>query len=310
MLTAAPPTLAPTGRRPVPSFALYGETGAHRADLLHVETLAARSHRYRWVIAPHTHRGLHQLLWIESGRSRIRLDERGTGIDGPAIVTIPAGVVHGFGFAPDIVGVVMTIGARRLLGDITGEAVGDDAGVAALFDAPAILPIAAGATARRIASLCDALVAHADAAAGSASPVPGWLARSLLWTVAQEALPETSGDAMDGAGPRRHPQLAGRFRLLVDAHHGDHWPVTRYAASLEVSVAQLNRACREGFGCSALEAVHERLAAEARRRLLQAGQPVAGIASELGFRDPSYFCRFFRRRTGESPQAWRRRHCG
>src|SRR5690606_16631154 len=123
MLTAAARCYpAPARRRPVPSFALYGETGAHRPDLLRVETLAARSHRYRWVIAPHTHRDLHQVLCIEGGRARIRLDERRLGIDGPAIVAVPAGVVRGFGFAHDIESMVMTIGARRLLRDIEGEA--------------------------------------------------------------------------------------------------------------------------------------------------------------------------------------------
>lgn len=313
MLTAAARALpAPARRRPVPSFALYGETGTHRPDLLHVETLAARSHRYRWVIAPHTHRGLHQVLWIEAGRARIRLDERRLGIDGPAIVTVPAGVVHGFGFAPDIEGMVMTIGARRLLGDIDGEPDGAGASIGALFDAPAILQPASGADRHRIASLAAALVAHADPASGGASPVPGWLARSLLWTLARHARADGLADAGDGSGdgmaaPRRRP-LARRFRMLVDAQHAAHWPVTRYAASLDASAAQLNRACREAFGCSALEVVHERLAAAARRRLLQADQPVASVADELGFRDPSYFCRFFRRLTGESPQAWRRRH--
>src|SRR5690606_23602386 len=148
MLTAARNLPDPTRRQAVPSFVLYGETGTHRPDLLHVETLAARSHRYGWVIAPHTHRGLHQVLWIEAGRARLRLDEARLGIDGPAIVVVPAGVVHGFGFSPDIEGMVVTIGARRLVSECDEDPGGH---LATLFDAPRMLR-PQGEGARRIAS--------------------------------------------------------------------------------------------------------------------------------------------------------------
>jgi AraC-like DNA-binding protein len=34
---------------------------------------------------------------------------------------------------------------------------------------------------------------------------------------------------------------------------------------------------------------------------------VSGIAAELGFKDPAYFSRFFRRHSGVSPNEFRRR---
>jgi AraC family transcriptional activator of pobA len=51
--------------------------------------------------------------------------------------------------------------------------------------------------------------------------------------------------------------------------------------------------------------VHERLTREACRRLLYVAAPANSLALELGFEDPAYFSRFFRRQTGLSPQKWR-----
>ena len=48
--------------------------------------------------------------------------------------------------------------------------------------------------------------------------------------------------------------------------------------------------------------IADRLLLEARRRLLYSDESVGRIAGALGFRDPSYFSRFFRAKTGRSPR--------
>jgi AraC-like DNA-binding protein len=45
---------------------------------------------------------------------------------------------------------------------------------------------------------------------------------------------------------------------------------------------------------------------EARRRLVHVAAPVSALAYELGFEDPAYFCRFFKRHVGRTPTQWRR----
>ena len=56
--------------------------------------------------------------------------------------------------------------------------------------------------------------------------------------------------------------------------------------------------------------LHQRLAREATRRLVHVAMPVSQLAFELGFDDPAYFCRFFKRQTGLSPRAYRERAQG
>ena len=95
--------------------------------------------------------------------------------------------------------------------------------------------------------------------------------------------------------------------MLVEAHHREHLAVGDYARLLGLTPERLNRLTRGETGQSALDILHARLAREACRRLTYTTAPIAKLALELGFDDPAYFCRFFKRRTGQSPREFRRR---
>jgi AraC family transcriptional activator of pobA len=56
--------------------------------------------------------------------------------------------------------------------------------------------------------------------------------------------------------------------------------------------------------------IQRRLVLEARRRLVYAASSISNIARELGFKDPAYFSRFFRRHQGIGPNDFRRRQRG
>ncbi len=288
---------------PVPRFALYGETASPAVDMLHVEEVRLRSHRYQWEIDPHLHQGLFQVLWIHAGEARTRLDERSVVVLGPAAILVPPGVVHGFRFAPEVDGFVLTLSGRFMVeGDagLTGDA------FAALFASPTVLGMEAGGEgASRLDALFHSLAAEVSEPGGDGSPVPAWLARAILWRLARERAVQEQAGLGEAAG-RGHRALFTRFLLAVEEHFLEHWSVARYADRLGVSPARLNRLVREQSGRSALALVHDRLLREACRRLVYVAAPVANLALELGFEDPAYFSRFFKRRMGMSPHRWRR----
>jgi AraC-like DNA-binding protein len=114
--------------------------------------------------------------------------------------------------------------------------------------------------------------------------------------------------AARGAMPMRapHPVMLEYRRLVATrALSEDGHSVARYAVDLAMSTSQLNRLSRRHLGASAKEVIQERLEIEARRLLLLTGRSAAQISRDLGFTDPSYFTRFFRRRTGQSPAHFR-----
>lgn len=99
--------------------------------------------------------------------------------------------------------------------------------------------------------------------------------------------------------------LVQRYRALLELHGRRQPPLRFYAQALGVSVDHLSRSCRRVVGLSALDLAHERVLLDARRLLAHSAQPVAQVASALGFDDAAYFSRFFTRRSGVSPSAYR-----
>jgi AraC family transcriptional activator of pobA len=96
-----------------------------------------------------------------------------------------------------------------------------------------------------------------------------------------------------------------RFRQLVELHYRDNLSIEGFAKLLGVTRAHLHDACGRSAGCTPLKLVHDRLLEEARLRLENTEFPVEQIAYGLGFRDPGYFNRFFKRLVGVAPGAYR-----
>ncbi len=298
---------APSSRRTsgsIPRFSLYGEPAQPGEELLHIEEVQSRSRLYHWEIDAHVHQGLYQILWLAAGSAEVMLDEWRSQVQGPAAIVVPPGVVHGFRFAPETDGRVLTLSARFL---VEGEFQDIGKAFRALFSAPGVLHFSPeDGEAQRLHVQLAELSAEFALPGASDAPVLRWLARAVVWRLARAS----EQGQREGGDAKAHQALFTRFLLLVEQHFLEHWPMDRYASRLGLSTQRLNRLVRAERGCTALELVHERLTREACRRLVYIAAPAASLALELGFEDPAYFSRFFKRRTGQSPQQWRRAHTG
>lgn len=284
----------------VPVFSLYGESRERPDDdFVHIEDIATRSGLYDWAIDRHVHHGLCQILLLVAGRVDLRLDEVAGERDGPCVVIVPPAAVHAFRFTPGAVGQVLTFAEGRLAGGAPERR----ALVEAVFARPAAINLANDEAAlARLTRMLD------DISHEIRQRDPAWttmlecLVPGALVTVARLQASGLGGEAAGG----RDGELYLRFRALVEKTFGEHRPIGWYADALGVSESRLDRAARAAAGQSAFETVQERLALEARRKLVYIAAPVTKIAYELGFEDPAYFWRFFRRRTGSTPAQFRR----
>jgi AraC family transcriptional activator of pobA len=290
-----------SARRHIPIFSLYGETSRAigQTDALHIEDIQSRSRKYLWKIGTHRHTGLCQCVYVTSGPVAADLEGFKSEVEGPAVVFIPAGAVHGFAFHADSQGYVLTMNLDRLWSIASTI---HQAPITALFAAPRVLELSSDPLlAARAARLFDNLIREFREPE-SPGPQVGWLACSVLWILSSATVASTA----TGSPDRYELDRLRRFRMLVETHYQKHWPVKRYARQLALSESSLNRICRNLTGATAFDIVQQRLTLEARRRLVYLAGSVAGVALELGFKDPAYFCRFFRKHTGVSPTEFRR----
>jgi AraC family transcriptional activator of pobA len=287
-------------RAEIPAFALFGEVAQPGQELLHIEEVRSRSSLYQWEISPHVHKGLYQVLWVQSGAVEVALDAMAQSLQGPLVIVVPPGVVHGFRFAPGTDGLVLSLSARFMVeGDfqVVGEA------FRAVFASAAVLPMAEEALAAfRLSALLRNLADEFAQPGSTESPVVQWLARAVVWHLAQ--IRPTPSNSSSNRALHQRTQFT-RFLALIEDHFLEHWSLEQYAARMGLTTQRLNRLVRDVNGQSALEVVHERLTREACRRLRYIAAPVANLASELGFNDAAYFSRFFKKRTGQTPLEFR-----
>ena len=57
-----------------------------------------------------------------------------------------------------------------------------------------------------------------------------------------------------------------------------------------------------------MQLLNQQLVLEAKRNLLATTSQIKEIAFQLGYEDPSYFSRFFKKHTGHTPEDFRQTH--
>lgn len=79
-----------------------------------------------------------------------------------------------------------------------------------------------------------------------------------------------------------------------------------YAQKICLSLKHLNDLSVKTLGKTVTQLIHERLILEAKRELVYTHKTIKEIAYELGFKDPSYFNRFFKKQMFITPDEFRK----
>ena len=275
--------------RSIQTYNLFGEA-RDLPDVVHCETIAARSVLHQWEFAAHRHARLHQILLIARGGGQATLEGRVHALRPMRVVNVPVGHVHGFSFTRGTQGWVLTVAAEML----------DEV----LTPSEGLRRVLAQATVMRGTSQMRSTMAQIFAEFAGRR-----FARAHLLRALSAALIGLVARGM--AGQQNPPDdvskadLFRRFEALLEQHFLEHWTVSDYAKALSITPTHLSRLARSATGHAASHLILERVIREARRNLVYTNLPVSTIAYALGFNDPAYFSRLFSGATGLSPRSFR-----
>jgi AraC family transcriptional activator of pobA len=269
---------------------------------LHIEELQARAQALEYSIKPHAHVDMLQVFVSLCGKCVAAIDGEAHHLSGPCVVSIPGGVVHCFEFAPGARGWILTVSHQRVIQAPLNR---NDDNVASLLRQPQVLETSKRSPhIEELAALLRLLHQEFNADRTGRQACLEYLLRLVLlhhWREVEHARPATSH-------PDRDRRLFYDFRALVEQHFADQWSVADYTRALRCSQPRLNRVCRLLGNASANGIILGRLCEEAKRLLTFTTAPASSIGYRLGFQEPSYFTRFFKKRTRQTPGDYRTRH--
>ena len=100
-------------------------------------------------------------------------------------------------------------------------------------------------------------------------------------------------------------KLAYQYQQLVEQNAIRQHKVAWYANQLAVTVPYLSKSVRRALGTRAGELLRNRILLEAKRLVVHTNETAEAIALQLCFEDASYFGRFFKRETQQTPHQFR-----
>lgn len=96
-----------------------------------------------------------------------------------------------------------------------------------------------------------------------------------------------------------------KYKREVEKKFCTEHSVQSYADALSIQPRTLNSLAKKYTAKTAGEIIADRIILEAKRELYYNTKSIKEIGYELGFDDPAYFTRFFKKQTGVSPQEYK-----
>jgi len=97
-----------------------------------------------------------------------------------------------------------------------------------------------------------------------------------------------------------------QFNAILENNYKEHKDLGYYSSMMHLPVRRLNQLTRTVSGMTVYELMQERLLKESKQLLQTTRLSAKQIAFELGFQDPAYFNRFFKKEMKVTPMDYRK----
>ncbi|EPJ44071.1 MAG: 4-hydroxyphenylacetate catabolism regulatory protein HpaA [Osedax symbiont Rs2] len=270
---------------------------------IHYESLDKLALFFGRNMSVHYHDRFYQLHVILQGTVRVHLDEVSYSAQGPMFFLTPPTVPHSFLIDDKATGHVITV-RQQLIWELLGDI--EQLHWQGIMNRPLCVELKpSGADENPAAQRMLQLLVMMSSENNPDNLLHNRAQRALL----QLLLIDISRLA-DQRSPQQNTQkedirIFHLFNNLIESKFKLHLPLAVYASEIGVTEARLNSICRRLAGLPSKRLIMDRIVQEARRSLIFSNAPVTEIGYQLGFKDPAYFARFFRRNTGVSASNFR-----
>ncbi len=246
-----------------------------------------------------------EIIWVESGNGRHQIDEAVLELKPSTFYLIAKGQVHHFLGGQELVGYLVRFTDDFLL-ETASISVAWNYRVS-LFNNVAgsnVLGVETAVYDEFVALLHMMAREHNSAGHYGQSELLRHLLSVLLLKL-ERLRQEQVVEVGDGKASGEDTAVFNTFLHLLEMQYKETHLVADYADKMGITPRQLSRILQQLTGRSAKQLIDQRLILDAKRYLRHTNYSVKELSYLLGYKDPSYFSRVFRRLTGVSPKGYR-----
>lgn len=279
---------------------LYGDKQAiYLPNFIHHEPLETRSKIYDWEIKEHLHTELFQVFIIAQGEGVIISENKELKLIGPCIITIPTNALHGFIFQPDIKGEVITF-SESFLENIFKLS----PKVLLRINRFNLLLFELEITAfQQVFQYVNGIIKELYDDNLEKQTMIQSLFQLFFIELYRFSISQKQTIAPSDNRTLKYFQT---FQKSIKQSLHETKSINQYAKELNITSVHLNRICQALVQKSALEIIHDYLINEAKKYLLNTNYSVSEVSYFLNFKDPAYFTRLFKQKTGITPSDFRK----
>ncbi len=250
---------------------------------------------------PHVHE-FYQIVWFRRGKGTHRIDFVDYPVTDNTIFFISPGQIHAFDGNEDYSGVIVLFNASFLVDEETSESIFLKYNVFNAYDSVPYYNVSEDEAERLMLLVNEMNREYSLTGAFAHKDYMQYLVRLFLIRV------QRSGERREI--PKLYVSSIAnrtfvRFRQLLEQNFHSVHTVKEYADMLNISSRTLTKYVGESAHISPLHIINDRIVLEAKRQLQHTALSVKEIGFALGFEDPSYFVKFFKRMTGRMPSEFR-----
>lgn len=273
----------------------------------HYESHRSFSRFFSRNVAIHRHDRLFQIHYLLNGMVHVQLDDLFYRLEGPMIFFTPPGIPHAFTSDKDTEGHVITVRQQYAWQLFNNRP--DYNNLSFNLRKPLCIDLANPQTdlvedAKQLNTLFEIAANEFK----HNKPNYQLTMPALIQLIFITLFRFTDSNHPNYTVQRQDLQLFYRFNELLEKHYKEHWQLTQYANELGMTTARLHLICQRMAGISPKQLIVERLLQEAKRLLIHSQLTANEICFTLGFKDPSYFSRFFNKYTGFTTKDYRLSH--